>query len=577
METKLYPVQTQEFTPHPEPPPEANAEEDQPRLPKFIRALKDSSGSTPHPRTIVICLDGTGDQFDGDNSNIVNFVSCLKKHSPGEQVTYYQSGIGTYDKGGLRNGVRASMDMAVGSGLGEFWAFILSCSTELTQDVGIHIKDAYRFLMQKYRDGDIICLIGFSRGAYTIRCLAGMLHKVGLLPASNGSQVNFAYNFYKDDSAEGWKMSADFKKTFCTDVNVYFLGLWDCVASVGFIPRKLPCTKHPTNSIHYFRHAMALDEHRSKFKVCQWEYQQPDLSLGLRRHSTIDNTHIARLKRSGIFRCFGAERQSDISPRSNAALSNDIKLNGITSSKQKMVESRFKAQEEATMHHQAVQTDVLEVWFMGAHADVGGGAVRNESRHMLSRIPLRWMIRQCFECNTGILFNTNRLAEQGLDVHTLWPLYQKPLIPTVGPPPVLMEKYEQEILAPLQRRSTVLRIDHEEDAKEDAKEDASSLEDLQYVLPSESTEDHFDSMARLNDQLVDAKGWWILELWPVKARVLAQDGEGWEKKVRLNMGRYRAVRGHEPNMHWTVRHMIGENRYTLKARVQKNARWVDSV
>lgn len=88
------------------------------RLPRTMRALNDAHDAEQHPRTLVICLDGTGDQFDNDNSNIVNFVSCLKKHSPNEQVTYYQSGIGTYDKGGLKNGIGAAMDMAVGSGLG---------------------------------------------------------------------------------------------------------------------------------------------------------------------------------------------------------------------------------------------------------------------------------------------------------------------------------------------------------------------------------------------------------------------------------------------------------------------------
>jgi uncharacterized protein (DUF2235 family) len=62
--------------------------------------------------------------------------------------------------------------MAVGSGL------------------GIHIKDAYRFLMETYHEGDKICLFGFSRGAYTVRCLTGMLHKVGLLPANNSDQVS---------------------------------------------------------------------------------------------------------------------------------------------------------------------------------------------------------------------------------------------------------------------------------------------------------------------------------------------------------------------------------------------------
>jgi hypothetical protein len=129
-----YPVQTPEFTPHPEMSAE-NAEQKPRHFPNAIRALRDSSAKDPppkdssskdcgeskpqHPRTIVICLDGTGDQYDDDNSNVVNFVSCLKKHWHAEQVTYYQSGIGTYDKGGLKNGIGAAMDMAVGSGLGK--------------------------------------------------------------------------------------------------------------------------------------------------------------------------------------------------------------------------------------------------------------------------------------------------------------------------------------------------------------------------------------------------------------------------------------------------------------------------
>lgn len=96
------------------------------KLPDTLRAVRDGTASLPTNskklsggRTLVICLDGTGDQFDGDNSSIVLFVSCLLKHTPAQQVTYYQSGIGTYDKGGLTNGIAAGMDMAVGSGLGE--------------------------------------------------------------------------------------------------------------------------------------------------------------------------------------------------------------------------------------------------------------------------------------------------------------------------------------------------------------------------------------------------------------------------------------------------------------------------
>ncbi|KAI1160795.1 hypothetical protein F5B18DRAFT_487154 [Nemania serpens] len=517
------------------------------RLPRTLRALRNAKGYTNHPRTLIICLDGTGDQFDNDNSNVVHFVSCLKKHSPEQQVTYYQSGIGTYDKGGLKNGIGAAMDMAVGSGL------------------GTHIKDAYRFLMQNYRDGDKICLLGFSRGAYTVRCLAGMIHKVGLLPASNGSQINFAYNFYKDDSDNGGYLAEEFKRTFCTDVDVYFLGLFDCVASVGFFPRKLPFSKTATNTVRYFRHAMALDEHRAKFKVCHWQNDKPDTTQDVTRRPTMDFTPAGRLRRR-----FSLDRrlkhQKTPGGMSNKRPQRDP---ADDDSSDDIWDSKFKAQEDANNRYKEFTTDALEVWFMGAHADIGGGAVQNESRHMLSRIPLRWMIRQCFDCNTGILFDMARLAEQGLDVVNLWPEYQELTKPTVSPSPRLMTKYNRKILSPIQRRSIFLPIGH----KDYSIDDAPTTEDLNYVLPSESDEDHFDAMELPNDQLKIAKSWWILELWPVKIRVLSGDNEYWEKRVRVNLGRYRAIRNREPNMHWTVQKMIDDGKYTLNARQTNGTKW----
>lgn len=115
-------MQTPGLTPQPQPPAEVNDGKSHDRLPSSIRGLKNADDAKNHPRTIVVCLDGTGDRFDADNSNIVHFVSTLKKHSPAEQVTYYQAGIGTYgEAGGLKKGFSASMDMAVGSGLGKVW------------------------------------------------------------------------------------------------------------------------------------------------------------------------------------------------------------------------------------------------------------------------------------------------------------------------------------------------------------------------------------------------------------------------------------------------------------------------
>ncbi|CAL3970510.1 unnamed protein product [Diplocarpon coronariae] len=479
------------------------ASQDSP-LPPSIRAVRDSTVPSPRARTLVICLDGTGDKFDGDNSNVVNFVACLKKDSA-EQVTYYQSGIGTYDGRGLKGGLSAAVDMAVGSGL------------------GIHIQDAYRFLMQTYREGDRICLFGFSRGSYTARCLAGMLHKVGLLPAHNMAQVNFAYTFYKNSSAAGWAMSAAFKRTFCIDVSVYFVGVWDCVASVGFIPRKLPFGKSATNSIRYFRHAMALDEHRAKFKICQYAHADPAAPSARARARAQRDEGAGRARR--IFgACFGPKPSPGPAPAD-------------------LPPSRAD-------ERRGPRTDIAEVWFAGCHADVGGGAVPNGARHALSRIPLRWMLRQCFECDTGIRFSTVALARTGLDVPALWPRYAAP-----PPPPT---------------PATPTPLD----------------------LRPEQVEDHFDALCPLNDQLALARLWWALEFWPVKVRVQRREDAAWEKRVRMNLGRYRAVRELEPKMHWTVATRVregsgrgpggtgpgkGVDGYRIRNVVDRDARWVIAV
>lgn len=68
------------------------------------------------------------------------------------------------------------------------------------------------------RNGDRICIFGFSRGAYTARALAGMIEKVGLLPAGNHQQVPFAYKMYMKDDDEG----VTFSLVFDVDVDAYF-------------------------------------------------------------------------------------------------------------------------------------------------------------------------------------------------------------------------------------------------------------------------------------------------------------------------------------------------------------------
>lgn len=387
--------------------------------------------------------------------------------------------------------------MAVGSGL------------------GVHILDAYKFIMQTYKEGDKICLFGFSRGAYTARCLAGMIHKVGLLPAHNTAQIPFAYKYYKDEDDE--EMSADFKKTFSIVVSVYFVGVFDSVASVGFIPRMLPLSSTTTTGSVFFRHAMAIDERRAKFKTCRYR---------------------------------------------------EKKGQGSNAEWKVMAEMRDEP---------SSKTDVLEVWFAGCHADIGGGAVKNEVRHKLSQIPLRWMIRQCFECNTGIIFKAHRLAEEGIDVHTLWPVYAKLQNPGQLPPPELADRHKKGQLPPIKHRSSVL-----EPVKKDDPAgmhhvklyDDREKRKLSSAWIPEQIEDYFDGISDINDQLVQAKGWWILEFWPVQVRMLREETSEWVKKLTLNRGKYRCAQELEPKMHWTVEQRMQVLGYQNKIRIdKKRAEW----
>ena len=197
------------------------------------------------------------------------------------------------------------------------------------------------------------------------------------------------------------------------------------------------------------------------------------------------------------------------------------------------------------------------------------------------------MLRQCFECNTGLLFNTAMLAEKGLDVHTLYPLYQRLPKPVIRPSPKIMEKYEAGDLKPIRTRSShILTIPERKELNEKHENESSGIkfshdgekeESTQPEWIPEQVEDYFDAMAPLNDQLVVAKGWWILEFWPIKIKIQREGEDQWEKKVSVNRGRYRPVQDLDPNVHWTVRERMREKGYKMQTRNDRNSVWTTVV
>src|ERR1700761_4430665 len=162
------------------------------------------------PRNVVLCLDGTSNQYSATTTNVIKLYAMLDR-ARNDQLAYYQPGIGTIPPPGLWGRLKrwfiTRLDLAI--------AWLLS----------EHVTDAYRFLMRYYQEGDSIFIFGFSRGAYTARAVAAMLHKVGLLTQGNEELIPFAWDMFKSDYDK--KVYEGFKKTFSRPAPVYFLGLWD--------------------------------------------------------------------------------------------------------------------------------------------------------------------------------------------------------------------------------------------------------------------------------------------------------------------------------------------------------------
>ena len=212
-------------------------------------------------KNIVICCDGTGNEVNANEyTNVVKLYRRLSREDPARQINYYDPGLGTLGTPGFRTRTFTSLTRLLGLAFG----------------YGIHenVKDAYLFLMRNYEDGDRIFLFGFSRGAYTVRALAGLLFRVGLLESGNDQLVEHALKRYFEPVRRepDWKGMARFKKIFCRACPIHFVGVWDTVNSVGVLrgSSKLPHTAD-MSGVTNGRHAVSLNEKRSKFRTNLWE------------------------------------------------------------------------------------------------------------------------------------------------------------------------------------------------------------------------------------------------------------------------------------------------------------------
>lgn len=216
-------------------------------------------------RNVVICCDGTGNEYGTKNTNVVELFSVLEKSNPDRQIAFYDPGVGTISTPGLQT----KTAKAVSKGLG------LAFGRGMTKN----IQDAYLYLMNNYRPTDQVFFFGFSRGAYTVRALTGLLHKCGLLEKGSDNLIPYAVKLFRrhPKTEEEWQVVRGFKENFSRDCKPHFIGIWDTVKSVGWFRRRVTLDFTATNpDMKYGRHAVSIDERRSQYRTNLWNYENCD-------------------------------------------------------------------------------------------------------------------------------------------------------------------------------------------------------------------------------------------------------------------------------------------------------------
>ncbi len=225
--------------------------------------MRESNDGTV-PKNLVVCCDGTGKAFGDENTNVVglydaihkdDLFSAVRKQREGKQaqLAFYDPGVGS-----LAPDARFSMRGRLG----------MTLSKAFGTGFRSNVLDGYRFLMANYQSGDRVFLYGFSRGAFTVRWLAGIIHKVGLLHRGNENLLDYALHI----TIEGSPIIANgFKEAFSRECKPQVVGVWDTVSSLGLLlGRTFPDLQLNPDVAHAFQ-ALSLDERRQKFPAVLWD------------------------------------------------------------------------------------------------------------------------------------------------------------------------------------------------------------------------------------------------------------------------------------------------------------------
>ena len=307
--------------------------------------MSGSVDQSQRPRNLVLFSDGTGNAAGKANgTNVWRMYQALNRAPKADtdpvQLAVHDDGVG-------------SSGSQLPKILGGAFGFGLAAN----------VRELYLWLARTYRPGDNIYMFGFSRGAFTVRCLAGMVAKCGIMkvagvPSGVSQHRAFmawtAYKRCQSGSKKAGTKAQAFKNEHgvladasqqSKDVRIKFIGVWDTVDAYG----------------------LPVDEAKDAMAACS-----------------------SFLERIPLLKHFAVTRFKDrhLSPLVDHA-SHAVALHDERHTFHPVLWDEGKDGDDR----------IEQVWFSGAHSDVGGGYVRGS----LSLEPLHWMMTQAEEHGLRLL------------------------------------------------------------------------------------------------------------------------------------------------------------------------------
>ncbi|PZV03071.1 MAG: DUF2235 domain-containing protein [Cyanobium sp.] len=292
-------------------------------------------------KNLIVLSDGTWQDLDQPfPTNVVRLLEAITPQTleGNDQIAYYDEGVGT-------------KQVSIEPGPIDKWIKIAGGA--LGMGIDHRILRCYRFLCLNYSPGDQIYFFGFSRGAYTMRSLAGLIYNCGLLRSEQVRMIPRAYQVYrqpnsnKECAPSGSEAIAFRQKYAITDMpdgrpRIKFMGLWDTVKALGI----------------------------------------PNIP-GLRQLSKIVNRHYEF-------------HDHKLSPIIDAA------FHAVSIEEQRSTFSLIPIDHLSTTKCGCLQ----QAWFPGGHGGVGGGEA---SVAPLSDCALQWMFKKLEESDSGLRFDAERI------------------------------------------------------------------------------------------------------------------------------------------------------------------------